>query len=350
MARPIVVLNKDLKANFEQCPSPRLHDVLKEFYEGSVFVNKSIKNAIYLQIIEHIRCFSKKSKIRHDKNFPLVVHHSEGDSTYFQNVDYIEKRGTFLHSSYNLGKGKFFNYWMYDYLLSRKKFQFNFSKKIDLPARFLCLNGRPEVHRYFVLQCLQDVNIFKKGLISFLNRYNQIENYNIYQDFKEIYKGNSLFIDNLFDKKLQLKLDKTNNEIHEDDRSHEDYLYQETSISLVTETYADNRPGTFITEKSWKPIANMHLPIWIAQKNIVQSFREMNFDVFDDIIDQSYDTIDNSVERWTRAVISLNKLLTRLENTSEYDKRKLLYRLEKNQSRLLDAKISEKEILEWVKS
>lgn len=347
MARPIVILTKNLKTNFEQCPSPRLYDVLSEYYQGDVFLNTDIKGAIYLQVIEHVSCITKQCKIKYNKNIPLVVHHSEGDPTYFQNIDYIEKRGTFLHSSYNLEKGNYFNYWMYDYLLSRKKFQFDFTKKTDLPAKFLCLNGRPETHRYFAIQKLVDMNLFDKGLVSFLNRYDQFSNYYPYERFKNMYNGDSKFVDEMFTNKHEIQIDKTNDEIHRDDRSHSKYMYANTSVSLITETYADNTPGTFITEKSWKPIANMHLPIWVAQKNIVHSFKDMGFDVFEDIIDQSYDSIDNSTERWCNAIQSLKNLLSLIKDLERNKKQEILDRLEKNKQLMLNRQIKEKEVLEW---
>jgi len=324
-------------AEFETCPHPRIAPIIKNFsnYQSREF-----------QICEHVAGIGK---IEYDKNIPLVIFHSEGDSQYVD-IDFLSQYGSVLHCNYTLSKtkGKFFNYWAYDYLQRLKAYQQPVNVSNNFIPKFLCLNGRPEWHRYYVLQRLVDKNLYNRGYISFLNRYNTLNNEIIYETFLDLYSGTPAFVKNIFEKKQLLVLDKSNNEIHKNDRSHSEYIYKDTSVSLVTETYPDAERGLFITEKSYKPIANCHFQIWISQPGMVDFFRNLGFDMFDDIIDNSYDDIYDDIKRFEQALNSLETLLSDCCSFSEVKKKQLQYRLNKNQNKYLNMKLSDKEIESWL--
>jgi len=56
-----------------------------------------------------------------------------------------------------------------------------------------------------------------------------------------------------------------------------------------------HRPG--MTEKSYKCFALLQIPIWVAPYRAVECYRRLEFDVFDDIIDHSYDLEPDPVKR-----------------------------------------------------
>jgi len=69
-------------------------------------------------------------------------------------------------------------------------------------------------------------------------------------------------------------------------------------LNLVTETAYEpespqdpltyhHRPG--MTEKSYKCFALWQIPVWLAPYRSVECYRNLGFDVFDDIVDHSYD-------------------------------------------------------------
>ena len=60
-------------------------------------------------------------------------------------------------------------------------------------------------------------------------------------------------------------------------------------VSIVHETNNYEHTGIFLTEKSFKVFAWHQIPIFVATPGHVQVVRELGFDVFDDIIDHSYD-------------------------------------------------------------
>lgn len=317
--------------NFDVCPAPRIGPIVKKY---SNFEED-------FQVCEH---WAGKGKIFYDKSLPLVIFHTEGDEKHID-IDWFSQFGTVLHCNAKMNKGKFFNYWAYDYLNRINDYKIKLNQNNTFAKKFLCLNGRPDWHRYYTLQKLVDKNLYNKGLISFLNRYNQITNKAHYDNFKQRYNGEHTFIKKLIKHKKTIELDRSNKAIHNDDRSHDPYIYEQTSISLVTETYPDAARGLFITEKSYKPIANCHFQIWIAQPGMVEFFRNMGFDMFDDIIDNSYDEIISDTLRFNKAIQSLDLFLKKLPylNTEQLQKR-----LKDNQIKYLNLKLSEEEIYSWL--
>lgn len=61
-------------------------------------------------------------------------------------------------------------------------------------------------------------------------------------------------------------------------------------ISLVSES-AHYDEINFITEKCVKPFYNLQFPLMFGHRGLVSDLRKMDFDMFDDIIDHSYDDI-----------------------------------------------------------
>jgi hypothetical protein len=79
-------------------------------------------------------------------------------------------------------------------------------------------------------------------------------------------------------------------------------------INIVTET--TTRPF-FPTEKTLLPIAIGRMAIWIGEPGLVAQVRDQGFDVFDDEIDHSYDTVLNPKHRIQKAINDNLKILTK---------------------------------------
>jgi hypothetical protein len=106
-------------------------------------------------------------------------------------------------------------------------------------------------------------------------------------------------------------------------------LYQGADVNIVNETLYHEECG-IITEKTLNAFAALQVPVIISYKGIVSDIRNYGFDMFDDIVDHSYDTMDNDI-RWRKA-IELNMHLIR----GEFDYDKLLPRLLRNQEYLFN--------------
>lgn len=67
-----------------------------------------------------------------------------------------------------------------------------------------------------------------------------------------------------------------------------------------------HRPG--MTEKSYKCFALFQIPIWLTPYRAVEFYRKLGFDVFDDIVDHSYDQEIDPEKRITMVAAQIEKL------------------------------------------
>lgn len=77
-------------------------------------------------------------------------------------------------------------------------------------------------------------------------------------------------------------------------------IYDQTAYSVVAETSAENHFSLF-SEKTVKPIMARRLFVMVAGKGYLANLRKLGFRTFENIIDESYDTVDNDAERWQQA-------------------------------------------------
>lgn len=73
-------------------------------------------------------------------------------------------------------------------------------------------------------------------------------------------------------------------------------MMSQTAVSLITETDCDNR-GAFFSEKTQMAFAAETFPIWVGGYKQPDEFKSAGIDVFDDVIDHSYQTKETLVER-----------------------------------------------------
>jgi hypothetical protein len=72
--------------------------------------------------------------------------------------------------------------------------------------------------------------------------------------------------------------------------------YENSFIEIVTEpTFPE--PAFLMTEKYLNSIYACNFPIMIGSQGVVKFLRDFGFDVFDDVIDHSYDDIENPIDR-----------------------------------------------------
>jgi hypothetical protein len=103
--------------------------------------------------------------------------------------------------------------------------------------------------------------------------------------------------------------------------------YNNSIIELVSET-SYNECSFNITEKTLHFIYGANLPIMISSPGTVDFLRNMGIDMFDDLINHSYDTIEDPAAR-INAAIDLNIDILTSSNMIELWK-KHKYRIDKN--------------------
>ena len=106
------------------------------------------------------------------------------------------------------------------------------------------------------------------------------------------------------------------------------YVYQSAPVNIVTETEYEPPTG-IVTEKTLMAIAAQQIPIVIGHRGIVDQCRRMGFDMFDDVVDTSYDDLPNE-QRWSAALDRNWHLLQQPLDLEPYRQR-----LERNMIKLL---------------
>ena len=74
-------------------------------------------------------------------------------------------------------------------------------------------------------------------------------------------------------------------------------------------------PG--VTEKTYKTILTRQIPVFLSSKRTVYYYRLMGFDVFDDIVDHSYDLIENPDERIKAVANEIKRLVEQYDRIAD---------------------------------
>ena len=84
--------------------------------------------------------------------------------------------------------------------------------------------------------------------------------------------------------------------------------------NIVFETHfdADQSGGAFLTEKTFKPIKHGQLFFIAGCAGSLDLLREQGYSVFDKVLDNTYDRIENNTERWRRLCAAVKESQHRL--------------------------------------
>jgi hypothetical protein len=159
------------------------------------------------------------------------------------------------------------------------------------PYKFLFLNGRARSHRRYLLDRLQP--LLDQAIWTNLDNThgNAIQLLDPQYEF-DFYKQNTNSDYTGFAK--HALFNNTWGEIYVNSRP-----YLDTHFSLVTETVF-NYPYSFRTEKIWKPIAVGHPFIVVSNSGYYRDLQRLGFQTFGNLIDETFDQIDNNTERLNR--------------------------------------------------
>ena len=85
-------------------------------------------------------------------------------------------------------------------------------------------------------------------------------------------------------------------------------LYEHSAIEIINETTFEE-PGHHVTEKFLQSVYGLNLPIVLGPPGIIAYLQSLGFDMFDDIIDIRYDSIQSPFLRLITAIKSNQRLL-----------------------------------------
>jgi len=192
-------------------------------------------------------------------------------------------------------------------------------KNLDSNKIFLSLNRNNRTHRIYLISLILGLGLENNGMISCMFSSRPINDLgwkfntsNIL--LKDVFiKGNNKMSGNLFDIKNNKKIYENND--NDNFSNYQNVLkkyYYNTFIEIISET-SFTESSFLITEKTQNCFYGCNFPIWISSKGTVSYLRNLGFDVFDDIIDHSYDDIDNPIERIYHAINNNILILTDID-------------------------------------
>ena len=106
--------------------------------------------------------------------------------------------------------------------------------------------------------------------------------------------------------------DELDHQAHNDHSHQVPQHYTDSYFQVVLETHfdADSSQGTFLTEKTFKPIKNCQPFVLFAPAHSLEQLRLMGYRTFDHVIDPSYDLVLDNNLRWRRVISTVQQLLT----------------------------------------
>lgn len=197
----------------------------------------------------------------------------------------------------------------------------------DYPKKYLNFNRRWRAHRPLLVSLLIANNLLDYGSVSlgdsddnnswdkvfwWLEEYckKDVELSKLLETNKQrILNTPPLYLD-----KLDLKTNWVENEVSTKP------LYENTLFSVVNETnfFTDkNNAATrsvsvegsrFLSEKTFKPIANRHPFIIVSVPGMLESLKELGYQTFHPYIDETYDTIQDDYQRMKAIVKEIDRL------------------------------------------
>lgn len=166
-------------------------------------------------------------------------------------------------------------------------------------CNFLCLIRRPSISRAKLATRLLDVT--KNLRLSFGSMCDPGE----LVEYQSMFKGISLPL--LLDGKVIRDAEGKEYDVINP-------LFRTCAVNIIAESSCQSDPGVwrsiFVTEKTFKAFGMLQIPIWWAVPGLVACVRRMGFDVFDDIVDHSYDLEINEDQRLNMLINEIVKLDT----------------------------------------
>lgn len=195
-------------------------------------------------------------------------------------------------------------------------------KNLDSTNSFISLNRNPRFHRAMAIYIMLALDLDKLGMISclFKNSLHYLNDVHFWEKSQEIQNLIDIGIEKIAHGRF---LSKDDINIYHKERPNDNaanfknklcHYYRETFIEFVNET-SFTEEYFLITEKTLNSVYGCNFPIWLSSAGTVEFLRDIGLDVFDDIIDHSYDKIKDPSLRVHRAIRDNLDLLRDIEKT-----------------------------------
>ena len=118
---------------------------------------------------------------------------------------------------------------------------------------------------------------------------------------------------NLFLSAIPFTADTLSDDEHNIHTMHVREHYTNSYLNIVLESHmdVDQSNGVFLTEKTFKPIKHAQMFVIFGAQGSLQLLRDMGYKTFEHVIDNKYDDIENTTERWKKAMDTVITILER---------------------------------------
>jgi hypothetical protein len=210
--------------------------------------------------------------------------------------------------------------------------QEEYNKEKEKLKMFDVLLGISKPHRMFILE-----NILKSGLedVSFINIWKGPNNFGLNYRSKDLDRFEDPAVVNQINIGSSTIIVAGIKNGYCLAQSIPTEIYKNSWYSIVAET--NWMSNDFFTEKTAKCFFAKRIFIFFGKQGQLKKLRELGYKTFDNIIDESYDEIENDVERWSFAfkeVIKLSKLdplevYSKANNILEHNKQEVLNQIKR---------------------
>ena len=208
--------------------------------------------------------------------------------------------------------------------------KFQHCEKKNITNQWLSLNANPKLHKYMTVCYLLSKDYYENGIVT----WNDIELYKSrYKDISkmpewlktEVRNGHVRFKSKNFNR-LQLEDNNVEGIIPcaYNYNTNLKPIYENIGIEIITGTHFFEK-NSVLSEKEIQSVYGKNFPIYINGPGMAKGMKEwFNVDIFEDIIDHSYDEITDHFERLSTAIDRNTHLLDGSTNISElwHDNRK----------------------------
>ena len=317
-------------------------------------LNKELINLINTNVIKLILDFSAEGTPHHSWFFPIhrmiKKYKIKSSNVYFISMDMkLGENYDIWSEKLNLPKINIIglNYlveYLTSVILKKKKFPIE-DFKVDKirEKKFTCLNGAYRENRIIIVSELFRNGLDKDGYISLLGNYGEdpLTEWEIDNVDKDLIK---YYMDNVYPR-LPIVVD-----LEKDVELIEPYIghsyihemYTNSYFNIVTET-SYNFDSTaiignsiFLTEKTYRAIFGMQPFIVVSNPGFLKFLKSIGFKTFPEFFDESYDEIENPIERMSTIVNEIKKICS-LSLEELHDRYYNIFdKLEHNRNRLIE--------------
>lgn len=206
-------------------------------------------------------------------------------------------------------------------ILKKTKTNCHFKRELALQGKtnyqkhFLCLNRRWRLHRPSLISLLHSKNLLSYGYVSLGSNVENNTWMNVLPKIVDKHKDHFISY-NLILQNTNKILSLPNLEVDTDDYENKGVVltrrngkyYENSFMSVVTETNFYDYNNLFLSEKIFKPIAYLQPFILVSVYKSLGMLQDMGYKTFHPFIDESYDNEKNDCERLMLIVNEIERI------------------------------------------